>query len=70
MNFLDFIRGGPYLATFFRLLGGNIGNDCCLYPTGGDTYTLSPTLAKWESLRFGCSSVVCHPAREAISTFT
>jgi carbonic anhydrase/acetyltransferase-like protein (isoleucine patch superfamily) len=61
MNFLDFIRGSPYLVTFFRLLGGNIGNDCCLYPTGGDPYMPEPDLVQMgDRCVLDCSSVVCH----------
>jgi acetyltransferase-like isoleucine patch superfamily enzyme len=61
MNFLDFIRGSPYMVTFLRLLGSNIGNDCCLYPTGGDPYMPEPDLVQMgDRCVLDCSSVVCH----------
>ena len=46
LNFLDLIAGTPYMAAFFRLLGSEIGQDCCLYPAGGDPYMPEPDLVK------------------------
>jgi hypothetical protein len=36
LNFLDFFSGTPYMSAYFRWNGGNIGKDCCLYPSGAD----------------------------------
>jgi hypothetical protein len=33
-NFMDFFCGTPYISAFYRWNGGNIGRDCCLYPSG------------------------------------
>jgi carbonic anhydrase/acetyltransferase-like protein (isoleucine patch superfamily) len=61
MNFLDFICGTPHMVTYFRLLGGKIGNDCCLYPTGGDPYMPEPDLVEMgDRCVIDCASVVCH----------
>lgn len=61
MNFLDFIRGSPYLVSFFRLLGSKIGDDCCLYPTGGDPYMPEPDMVDiGDRCVIDCASVVCH----------
>jgi acetyltransferase-like isoleucine patch superfamily enzyme len=49
------------MVTFLRLLGSNIGNDCCLYPTGGDPYMPEPDLVQMgDRCVLDCSSVVCH----------
>jgi carbonic anhydrase/acetyltransferase-like protein (isoleucine patch superfamily) len=41
---LDFISGTQYCAWYFKSLGGRIGKDCCLYPTGGDPFMPEPDL--------------------------
>ena len=61
LNLMDFISGTPYMSTFFRLLGGEIGNDCCLYPAGGDPYMPEPDLVKMgDRCVVDCASIVCH----------
>jgi carbonic anhydrase/acetyltransferase-like protein (isoleucine patch superfamily) len=61
MNFLDFICGTPFMSTFFRLLGCKVGNDCCLYPAGGDPYMPEPDLVEMGNrCVIDCASVVCH----------
>jgi len=60
-NFLDFISGTPFLATFFRLLGSRVGKDCCLYPSGADPFMPEPDLVYMgDRCVIDCSSVVCH----------
>jgi len=46
LNFLDFLAGTPWMSSFFRLLGAKIGQDCCLYPAGGDPYMPEPDLVE------------------------
>lgn len=61
MNFLDFIAGTPYMASFFRWHGCKIGRDCCLYPAGGDPYMPEPDLVEMgDRCIIDCASVVCH----------
>jgi hypothetical protein len=61
MNFLDFICGTPFMASFHRLLGSKVGNDCCLYPAGGDPYMPEPDLCVFgDRVVLDCASVVCH----------
>jgi len=61
MNILDFITGTPYMASFFRLLGCKLGNDCCLYPTGADPFMPEPDLVEMgDRCVIDCASVVCH----------
>jgi len=61
MNFLDFVAGTPYMASFFRWHGCKIGKDCCLYPAGGDPYMPEPDLVEiGNRCVIDCSSVVCH----------
>jgi acetyltransferase-like isoleucine patch superfamily enzyme len=61
MNFLDFITGSPFMATFFRLLGCQIGAHSCLYPTGGDPYMSEPDLVEiGNRCVIDCASMVCH----------
>lgn len=38
------IQGSQYLVWYFRLLGGNIGDNVCLYPNGGDPMMTEPDL--------------------------
>jgi hypothetical protein len=48
-SILDFVAGTPFMNTYFRLLGSNIGKDCCLYPAGGDPYyMLEPDLVTMD----------------------
>jgi len=35
-NFLQFFFGTPYMALYFRLKGGKVGKNCCLYPSGAE----------------------------------
>ena len=61
LNLMDFLSGTPYMSTFFRLLGGEIGEDCCLYPAGGDPYMPEPDLVKMgDRCVVDCASIVCH----------
>jgi serine acetyltransferase len=61
VNFLDLICGTPYMVSYFRLLGGKIGEGCCLYPTGGDPYMPEPDLVEiGDKCVVDCASVVCH----------
>jgi acyl-CoA synthetase (AMP-forming)/AMP-acid ligase II/carbonic anhydrase/acetyltransferase-like protein (isoleucine patch superfamily) len=61
MNFLDFIRGTPFMSTFFRSLGCSIGHDCCLYPAGFEPMMPEPDLVSMgNNCVIDCSSVVCH----------
>jgi acetyltransferase-like isoleucine patch superfamily enzyme len=61
MNFLDFIRGTPHMVTYFRWLGCKIGEDCCLYPSGGDPYMPEPDLVEMgDRCIIDCASIVCH----------
>jgi acetyltransferase-like isoleucine patch superfamily enzyme len=61
LNFLDFISGTPFLVSYFGLLGGKIGHDCCLYPAGGDPYMPEPDLVEiGDRCVIDCAAVVCH----------
>jgi acetyltransferase-like isoleucine patch superfamily enzyme len=61
INFLDFLAGTPFMAIFFRLLGCDLGNDCCLYPSGADPFFPEPDMVKMgDRCVIDCSSVVCH----------
>lgn len=40
LTFLDFFSGTPFMATYFRWNGGNIGRDCCLYPSGAGKFNI------------------------------
>ena len=61
VNFLDFIAGTPYLATLFRMMGGQLGNDCCLYPAGADPFPPEiDMVVMGDRCVIDCSSVVCH----------
>lgn len=41
---LDMLEGSQYLVWYFRLLGGSIGKNVCLYPNGGDPMMTEPDL--------------------------
>jgi acetyltransferase-like isoleucine patch superfamily enzyme len=43
-NFLDFFAGTPYMTSYFRALGGRIGENCVLYPAGADPFMPEPDL--------------------------
>jgi acetyltransferase-like isoleucine patch superfamily enzyme len=61
MNLLDFISGTPFMSAFFRLLGANVGENCCLYPASGDPYMPEPDLVDMgNNCVIDCASVVCH----------
>ncbi|GKY96221.1 hypothetical protein MPSEU_000582000 [Mayamaea pseudoterrestris] len=61
VNFLDFIAGTPYLATLFRMMGGKLGDDCCLYPAGADPFPPEiDMVVMGDRCVVDCSSVVCH----------
>ncbi|GKZ00275.1 hypothetical protein MPSEU_000980400 [Mayamaea pseudoterrestris] len=61
MNLMEFLAGTPFLVTYFRMLGCQIGKDCCLYPSGGDPYMPEVDLVEMGD---GCvvdmASIVCH----------
>jgi acyl-coenzyme A synthetase/AMP-(fatty) acid ligase/acetyltransferase-like isoleucine patch superfamily enzyme len=60
-NFLDFLSGTPYIALYFRALGGQIGKNCCLYPTGADPFMPEPDLIYMgDNCVVDCASLVCH----------
>ena len=41
---LDSLRGSAYLVWYFRALGAKVGQNVCLYPTGGDPMMTEPEL--------------------------
>lgn len=58
---LDLITGSPFLVSYFRSLGANIGTDCCLYPAGGDPYMPEPDLVQMgDRCIIDVASVVAH----------
>jgi acetyltransferase-like isoleucine patch superfamily enzyme len=61
INFMNFLAGTPYMATFFRALGAKIGADCCLYPAGASPFMPEPDLVDiGDRCVIDSSSVVCH----------
>eukprot|EP00978_Attheya_sp_CCMP212_P031431 scaffold118712_cov51-Attheya_sp.AAC.7 len=61
LNFLDFFSGTPFLSTYFRLNGGTIGKDCCLYPAGADPFMPEPDMViMGDRCVVDCASIVCH----------
>ena len=61
ISFLTFLHGTPYIATFFRLLGCKIGENTCLYPTGGDPYTPEPDMVTiGNNCAVDNAAIVCH----------
>jgi acyl-CoA synthetase (AMP-forming)/AMP-acid ligase II/acetyltransferase-like isoleucine patch superfamily enzyme/acyl carrier protein len=61
MNFLDFICGTPMMVTFFKMLGCNVGHNCCLYPAGFEPMMPEPDLVTiGDNCVIDCASVVCH----------
>jgi acetyltransferase-like isoleucine patch superfamily enzyme len=60
-NFLQFFFGTPYMTIYFRLNGGNIGKDCCLYPSGADPFMPEPDLVNMgDRCVIDCASIVAH----------
>lgn len=43
---LSLVQGSQYLVWYFRLLGCKIGNNVCLYPTGGDPMMTEPDMVQ------------------------
>lgn len=61
LNLLDFLSGTPFMATYFRLNGGDIGEDCCLYPSGADPFMPEPDLVTMgDRCVVDCASIICH----------
>jgi len=61
MNLLEFLSGTPFMTFYFRLNGGNIGKDCCLYPAGADPFMPEPDLVDMgDRCVIDCASIVCH----------
>jgi carbonic anhydrase/acetyltransferase-like protein (isoleucine patch superfamily) len=61
LNLLEFITGTPYMSWYFRLNGGNVGRDVCLYPAGADPMMPEPDMVTiGDRTVIDCSSVVCH----------
>lgn len=61
LNFLDFLSGTPFMAAYFRLNGGRIGRDCCLFPAGADPFMPEPDLVTMgDRCVVDCASIVCH----------
>lgn len=61
LNFLDFFSGTPYMASYFRWNGSNVGSNVCLYPAGADPFMPEPDLVKiGDGCVVDCASIVCH----------
>jgi hypothetical protein len=61
LSTLDFVAGTPLMDWYFRLLGGSIGKNCCLYPAGGDPYMPEPDLVQIsDGVVIDVASIVCH----------
>lgn len=45
-SFLDYLVGTYYLVLYFRMLGGKIGENVCLYPNGADPMMTEPDLVE------------------------
>ncbi|KAL7565853.1 hypothetical protein ACA910_007411 [Epithemia clementina (nom. ined.)] len=43
-SIFDFIAGTPFMALVFRLLGGKVGANCCLYPSRSEIILPEPDL--------------------------
>ncbi|CAJ1970404.1 unnamed protein product [Cylindrotheca closterium] len=60
-SMLDFIAGTPFIDWYFRALGGSVGRNCCLYPSGGDPYMPEPDLVSiGDCVTVDMASIVCH----------
>lgn len=58
---MDFIAGTPFLDWYFRALGSKVGQDCCLYPAGGDPYMPEPDMVSFgDGVVLDVASVVSH----------
>jgi acyl-coenzyme A synthetase/AMP-(fatty) acid ligase/carbonic anhydrase/acetyltransferase-like protein (isoleucine patch superfamily)/acyl carrier protein len=61
LNLLQFLMGTPYMNWYFRMNGGNIGKDCCLYPAGADPFMPEPDLVTLgDRTVVDCASIVAH----------
>lgn len=61
LNLLQFIAGTPMMSSYFRLNGGKVGKDCCLYPSGADPFMPEPELVTLgDYCVVDCASIVCH----------
>jgi len=61
LNLLQFITGTPMMNLYIRLNGGDVGKDCCLYPSGADPFMPEPDLVKiGDGCAVDCASIVCH----------
>lgn len=55
------IQGSQYLVWYFRLLGGHIGRNVCLYPSGADPMMTEPDLVTIEdSVSIDDASLIAH----------
>lgn len=60
-SFFDMLHGTPYFVIFFRSLGCTIGENACLYPTGGDPYMPEPDLVTiGDNCAIDQAALVCH----------
>jgi carbonic anhydrase/acetyltransferase-like protein (isoleucine patch superfamily)/acyl carrier protein len=61
LNLLQFMAGTPMMNWYFRMSGGKVGKNCCLYPSGADPFMPEPDLV---TIKDGCvidnASLVCH----------
>lgn len=61
ISLLDLICGTPYMSAFFRLLGCRIGDDCCLFPTGGEPFMIEPDLVSMgDRCLVDNGKLICH----------
>ena len=61
LNLLQFLSGTPYMNWYFRWNGGNVGKNCCLYPSGADPFMPEPDLVTiGDGTVVDCASIVCH----------
>eukprot|EP00529_Nitzschia_sp_RCC80_P002669 CAMPEP_0113509814 /NCGR_PEP_ID=MMETSP0014_2-20120614/37784_1 /TAXON_ID=2857 /ORGANISM="Nitzschia sp." /LENGTH=1713 /DNA_ID=CAMNT_0000405685 /DNA_START=253 /DNA_END=5390 /DNA_ORIENTATION=+ /assembly_acc=CAM_ASM_000159 len=61
LNLLQFINGTPFLNSYVRMNGGQIGKDTCLYPAGADPFMPEPDLVTiGDRCVVDCASIVCH----------
>jgi acyl-CoA synthetase (AMP-forming)/AMP-acid ligase II/acetyltransferase-like isoleucine patch superfamily enzyme len=60
-SFLQFFVGTPFMSWYFTWNGGEIGKDCCLYPSGADPFMPEPELVKiGDRCVVDCAAIVCH----------
>ena len=61
LNLLQFLSGTPFMSWYFRWNGGNVGKNCCLYPSGADPFMPEPDLVTiGDGSVVDCASIVCH----------